>query len=199
MYLLDTNICIYFMKNTYPRLTEKIFSYDPSQLAISSITVYELEYGASKSKWGEQTRQNLRMVLAPFNILPFDSNDAFMAGKIRAQLERKGTPIGPYDIQIAAQGLARDLIVVTHNTDEFRQVADLAVEDWKKKKKKTRTAMMNYPRRAYQEDEIIFCTLFFRRRLGCWIMIFQCDFVIPSSCLSGSFIKPTLNNSGSPR
>ena len=53
-----------------------------------------------------------------------------MAGKIRAQLERKGTPIGPYDIQIAAQGLARDLIVVTHNTDEFRQVADLAVEDW---------------------------------------------------------------------
>lgn len=130
MYLLDTNICIYFMKNTYPRLTEKIFSYDPSQLAISSITVYELEYGASKSKWGEQTRQNLRMVLAPFNILPFDSNDAFMAGKIRAQLERKGTPIGPYDIQIAAQGLARDLIVVTHNTDEFRQVADLAVEDW---------------------------------------------------------------------
>lgn len=130
MYLLDTNICIYFMKNTYPRLTEKIFSYDPSQLAISSITVYELEYGASKSKWGEQTRQNLRMVLAPFNILPFDSNDAFMAGKIRAQLERKGTPIGPYDIQIAAQGLARDLIVVTHNTDEFRRVADLAVEDW---------------------------------------------------------------------
>ena len=130
MYLLDTNICIYFMKNTYPRLTEKIFSYDPSQLAISSITVYELEYGASKSKWGEQTRQNLRMVLAPFNILPFDSKDAFMAGRIRAQLERKGTPIGPYDIQIAAQGLARDLIVVTHNTDEFRRVADLAVEDW---------------------------------------------------------------------
>lgn len=130
MYLLDTNICIYFMKNSFPQLTEKIFSYDPSRLAISSITVYELEYGAAKSKWGEQTRQNLRMVLAPFNILPFDSNDAFMAGRIRAQLESKGTPIGPYDIQIAAQGLARNLIIVTHNTNEFKRVAGLSVEDW---------------------------------------------------------------------
>ena len=130
MYLLDTNICIYFMKNSFPQLTEKIFSYDSSQLAISSITVYELEYGAAKSKWGEQTWQNLRMVLAPFNILPFDSNDAFMAGRIRAQLESKGTPIGPYDIQIAAQGLARNLIIVTHNTNEFKRVAGLSVEDW---------------------------------------------------------------------
>ena len=69
MYLLDTNICIYFMKNTYPDLTQKLLSMDPADLMISSVTVFELEYGAAKSKWGERTRQKLAMFLAPFNIL----------------------------------------------------------------------------------------------------------------------------------
>ena len=61
MFLLDTNICIYLMKNTYPKLTERLFSYSPSQMAVSSITVFELEYGAAKSKWSEKTRLNLEL------------------------------------------------------------------------------------------------------------------------------------------
>lgn len=130
MYILDTNICIYFMKNTYPRLTERLFSCNPSTLFISSVTVFELEYGAAKSRWGERTRQNLALFLAPFTILPFDASDAAIAGKLRYSLEQKGKPIGSYDIQIAAQGLARSLPIVTHNTDEFRRVPGLLVEDW---------------------------------------------------------------------
>ncbi len=130
MYLLDTNICIYFMKNTFPDLTQKMLSLHPSDLAISSITVFELEYGASKSNWGEKTRQKLAMFLAPFTILPFTSSDAFHAGIIRAHLEKQGAIIGPYDVQLAGQAISRDLIFVTHNTGEFNRVPNLRLEDW---------------------------------------------------------------------
>lgn len=65
MYLLDTNVCIYFMKNTYPVLTERLLSCSPVNLLISSITVFELEYGAEKSNWGEKTRHKLAMFLSP--------------------------------------------------------------------------------------------------------------------------------------
>ena len=86
MYLLDTNICIYIMKGQFPCLNEHLFSLDPADVAISSITVFELEYGAFKSNWGEKTRTNLKLFLAPFQILPFDGNDAVTAGYIRSFL-----------------------------------------------------------------------------------------------------------------
>lgn len=130
MYLLDTNICIYFMKNTYPSLSEKLFSHSPSELMISAVTVFELEYGASKSNWGDKTRGKLAMFLAPFTILPFQSDDAICAGRIRANLEKLGTRIGPYDVQLAAQAVSRDLTFVTHNTGEFSRVPNLRLEDW---------------------------------------------------------------------
>lgn len=130
MYLLDTNVCIYFMKNTYPVLTDKLLSYDPANLLISSITVFELEYGAEKSNWGERNRLKLAMFLSPFSILPFSSEDAVTAGRIRGYLERRGTPIGPYDIQIAAQGVSRGITVITHNIGEFSRVPGLSLEDW---------------------------------------------------------------------
>lgn len=130
MYLLDTNTCIYFLKNSFPTLTQKLLDTDPSELFISSITVFELAYGAEKSKWGEKTRQKLAMFLAPFTILPFDSEDAMVAGRIRGALEQHGMPIGPYDVQIAAQALAKGLTVLTHNMKEFQRVPDLRVEDW---------------------------------------------------------------------
>jgi tRNA(fMet)-specific endonuclease VapC len=130
MYLLDTNIAIYFMKNRYPRLSEKLFSCNPAELMISSITVFELEYGAEKSNWGEKTRTKLARFLAPFTILPFDSGDAVMAGKIRGYLEKQGKRIGSYDVQIAAQAVARGLTVVTHNTGEFSRVPGIRLEDW---------------------------------------------------------------------
>lgn len=130
MFLLDTNICILLMKNKYPAATQKLLSSDPKDIAISSITVYELEYGAAKSKWPERNRNNVSLFLAPFTILPFDSRDAIVAGEIRQLLEKMGTPIGPYDVQIAAQGLARGYTVVTHNTGEFSRVLNLQVIDW---------------------------------------------------------------------
>ena len=129
-YLVDTNVCIFLMKNTYPAMTRRFLSMDPSDFYISSVTLYELVYWAEKSKWGERNRNNLMLFLSPFSIIPFDGNDAYYAGKIRNYLEERGTMIGPYDVQIAAQGLARNLIVLTHNTDEFRRVPELKTEDW---------------------------------------------------------------------
>ena len=130
MYLLDTNICIFMMRQNSPALLDKIDRMNPDSLFLSSVTVFELQYGAEKANWGEKHRQNLKLFLSPFMILPFDSEDAVTAAKIRAFLARQGTPIGPYDIQIAAQGMTRDLIIVTHNFGEFSRIPGLAVEDW---------------------------------------------------------------------
>ena len=122
MYLIDTNIIIYYLKNQYPDLTHCIMLHDPSELLVSSITLFELEYGAEKSNWGDKTRLKLAMALAPFQILPFSAEDAVEAGKIRGNLEKKGMIIDPYDVQLAAQALARNLIFVTHNTREFSRI-----------------------------------------------------------------------------
>jgi len=130
MLLLDTNICVFLMKNKYPAATQKLLNSDPSEIAISSITLFELEYGAAKSQWPEKNRNNVKLFLAPFTIIPFDSNDAIAAGEIRQILEKAGTPIGPYDVQIAAQALARGYTVVTHNTGEFSRVPNLQFNDW---------------------------------------------------------------------
>ena len=130
MYLLDTNICIYAIKGTYPKLNEKLLSIHPDLIKVSAVTVYELEYGAAKSKWGEKTRDVLYMFLSSFEIIPFTDKDAVTSGIIRANLESGGTPIGAYDNMIAAQGVSRNLIVVTHNTDEFKRVSTIQLEDW---------------------------------------------------------------------
>lgn len=130
MYLIDTNIFVYYMKNTYPDMTAKILSMNPAELFISSISLCELEYGAEKSNWGERTRNNLYTLLAPFNFLNFSSQDAIVSGRIRGMLEKKGTPIGTYDTLIAGQALSRGLILVTHNTKEFNRIPNLVVEDW---------------------------------------------------------------------
>ncbi len=130
MYLLDTNICIYAMKNSFPNLSQKLFRVSPSEIFISSITVGELEYGCSKSRWGKRSRNVMNLFLAAYTILPFDQDDAVVFGRIRAELAKAGSPIGPYDIQIAAQCISRGLTVVTHNTGEFNKVPGLGVEDW---------------------------------------------------------------------
>ena len=118
------------MKNTYPALTQKVLSFDPSVMCISSITVFELEYGAAKSNWGEKNRQNMQMFLAPFNIISFDSRDAASAGMIRGYLAKHGCPIGPYDVQIAGQAVAKSMVMITHNVGEFSRVPWLKAEDW---------------------------------------------------------------------
>ena len=130
MYLLDTNVLIDFMNNRNPILTAKFLSHHPSELIVSAVSVFELEFGAAKSSWGEKTRQKMAMFLAPFNIMPFDTDDAYEAAQVRAFLKKNGTVIGPYDVQLAGQALAKSLTFVTHNTKEFNRVPGLIVEDW---------------------------------------------------------------------
>ena len=129
-YLLDTNICIYAINNRYPKLKQKLLTILPDDIAVSSITVGELEYGAAKSKWGDRSRQTMYAFLSNYTILPFDNADAICFGNLRAPLASAGTPIGAYDVMIAAQGLAKGLTVVTHNTGEFSRVPGLNLEDW---------------------------------------------------------------------
>ena len=118
------------MKGNYPILAEKVLSMPVADLAISSVTVFEFEYGAAKKGWGENTRRKMHMMLSPFEVIPFDTKDAVVAGEIRAELAKRGVPIGVYDILIAAQGIARGLTVVTHNTREFIRVPNIKLEDW---------------------------------------------------------------------
>ena len=131
MYLLDTNICI-FLKNRKPvHVLEKLRSVLDDGVFLSSISVGELQYGVYNSIHIERNRISLTEFLAPFNILEFDDSDAEVFGKIRSELKRKGALIGPYDMLIAAQALARRLILVTNKTAEFSRVEGLRIEDWK--------------------------------------------------------------------
>lgn len=130
MYLLDTNICIYAIKGKYPHIADKLLTIRPEQIKISAITVLELEYGAAKSKWGDRSRETMHAFLAAYDILPFTARDAALCGLLRAKLAVSGTPIGAYDIMIAAQGISRELTVVTHNTAKFQRVSGILLEDW---------------------------------------------------------------------
>ena len=130
MYLFDTNICVYSMRGRNPDLTEHIYRTDPADISISAITVFELAYGSAKSSLPKQTADKTDIFLAPFTILPFTKKDAEIAGELRAYLTKAGFMIGAYDLLIAAQGLARGLTVVTHNTKEFSRVPGLVYEDW---------------------------------------------------------------------
>ena len=118
------------MKNTYPNLSRKLFQISPNEILVSSITVGELEYGCAKCNWGERSRSVMNLFLSTYRILPFDEEDAKMFGRLRAALAKKGSPIGPYDIQLAGQALSKGLIFVTHNTREFNRIPNLQVEDW---------------------------------------------------------------------
>ena len=130
MYLLDTNICIYIINKHPKSVMKKMYSINPEEIIISTITVAELEYGASKSRQRDQNRVALRNFLSPFEIIPFNTQDAEIYGIIRADLERRGELIGPYDMQLASQALTRDLIMVTNNTVEFNRIPKLKVENW---------------------------------------------------------------------
>ncbi len=129
-FLLDTNICIYAMKSRPESVTRRLAAARSSDLAISSVTVFELWYGVQRSKAVARNSEALREFLAPLRQLEFDADDAAVCGKIRADLDVKGTPIGPYDLQIAAQALRRKLTLVTHDTAEFKRIAGLKVVDW---------------------------------------------------------------------
>lgn len=128
-YLLDTNMCIYAQKKNASVLEHIREHYDDG-IAISSITLAELEYGVQASANPEKNTIALLKFLSIVDILPFESSAAEEYGKICADLRRKGTPIGTMDMLIAAHGKAEQLIVVTHNTREFERVKELMLEDW---------------------------------------------------------------------
>ena len=132
-YLLDTNICIYALKNRPPEVLAQLQTAGRAAVALSVITVLELRQGAEKSERAATNHARLDVFLAPMKILPFDEEAAIIAAKIRAHLERKGTPIGDLDSLIAAHALARDLILVTNNLREFERVPGLLTENWTQK------------------------------------------------------------------
>jgi len=126
-YLLDTNAVIALMKG-HSGVLARLRQRQPRDFAMPSIVAHELYFGAYKSR---HAADNLRRVEAlQFEILDFDPEDARRAGEVRAQLASAGTPIGPYDVLIAGQALARSLTLVTHNMREFQRVSGLSVEDW---------------------------------------------------------------------
>jgi tRNA(fMet)-specific endonuclease VapC len=102
-----------------------------SEFYVPTVVVYELWYGVSKSDRFQANAQNLTAFLSkPFAVLSFDEEDARISGEIRAKLAKKGTPIGPYDVLIAGQALARGMTLVTANTREFSRVDGLKLVDW---------------------------------------------------------------------
>ena len=131
MYLLDTNICIFLKNKKSPNVLQKIKENKHLGIYISSITVAELQFGVYNSKYIERNRIALIKFLTPFSILNFDDRDAEEFGKIRTTLKNEGKIIGAYDMLIAAQALAKNLILVTDNTKEFCRIKTLTIEDWK--------------------------------------------------------------------
>lgn len=129
-YLLDTNICIYALKERPPEVLQRFREVGRAAVAVSVITVLELWHGAEKSQQREANLARLELFLRPMNILPFEETDAETGGRIRAHLDRLGRPIGDLDSLIAAQALCRDMILVTNNLREFERVPDLRTENW---------------------------------------------------------------------
>jgi tRNA(fMet)-specific endonuclease VapC len=129
-YLLDTNICIFVIKKKPTGVLRRFQLHAPHEVAVSSVTLAELRYGADKSTRPQQNHAALDAFLAPISVADFDSRAADQYGKVRVELERRGTPIGPLDTLIAAHALSLGVILVTANTLEFTRVQALTVEDW---------------------------------------------------------------------
>lgn len=128
-YLLDTNICIYAIKHRPPEVAER-FNLHAEHLCISSITLMELLYGAEKSSRPNHNLAVIESFAARLVVLPFDDRAAAHAAQIRHSLAKVGTPIGPFDFQIAGHARALGLTVVTNNLREFMRVPGLQVENW---------------------------------------------------------------------
>ena len=127
-YLLDTNACIAVLNKTSPQLLKRVRRCSPADIGMPASVAYELYYGAYKSR---HARRNVELLdHVGFEIVPFDAADARVAGAIRSELEAIGRPIGPYDLLIAGQARARNLVLVTANSREFSRVEGLDSEDW---------------------------------------------------------------------
>ncbi len=129
MYVLDTNTLIYYFK-VAGNVAKRLLTVPPKDIAIPTIVLYELEVGIAKSTSPRKRRNQLQSFITVVNILSFGPDEAKSAASIRVKLEKKGISIGPYDILIAAVALSNKFVLVTHNTDEFRRIEGLQLEDW---------------------------------------------------------------------
>jgi tRNA(fMet)-specific endonuclease VapC len=121
---------MYLIKKRPPEVLEQFRQHPPQDVAISTITFFELEYEVQKSQHIERTQDALERFLLPLTILDMDQPAATDAAAIRASLEKKGTPIGPYDLLIAGLARSRDMTLVTNNTKEFDRIDNLRLENW---------------------------------------------------------------------
>jgi tRNA(fMet)-specific endonuclease VapC len=129
-YLLDTNICIYIIKKKPAIVLEKFKEYPLGTIGISTITLAELQFGIRKSSNPEKNLSALTQFIIPLEVLDFDYKATIEYGLIRAELEKKGTPIGPLDTLIGAHAKSLGLTLVTNNKKEFVRIAGLKIENW---------------------------------------------------------------------
>lgn len=129
-YLLDTNSCIYIIKRSPDHLYQRFKALRVGDVGVSAITCCEFQYGVANSTKPDENQLALTEFLAPLEVLDFPSAAAPLYGNIRAHLQRVGTPIGNYDLLLAAHARHEGLTLVTNNTKEFRRVPHLKVENW---------------------------------------------------------------------
>ena len=129
-YLLDTNVCVMYLNSCSTLVRDRLLSVPTDEITVCSIVKAELFYGAMRSNNPDRTLGRQQGFLERFLSLPFDDEAAIVCGQVRARLASAGTPIGAYDLQIAAIALANNLTLVTHNTREFERVEGLQIEDW---------------------------------------------------------------------
>jgi tRNA(fMet)-specific endonuclease VapC len=129
-YLLDTNVCAMYLNGRSASVRDRILSTPSDEMAVCSVVKTELFYGAMRSNNPNRTLERQQNFLSRFVSLPFGDEAALIGGPIRARLASAGTPIGSYDLLIAAIDLANNLTLVTHNAREFERVEGLQLEDW---------------------------------------------------------------------
>ena len=128
--MLDTNICIYIIKQKPESVLKKFTSLAIDDICISSITLSELTYGVQKSQHKQKNIAALEEFVTPLIVAPFDDLAANTYGEVRANLERQGTPIGSLDTMIAAHAITMNTILVTNNEREFNNVSNLKLANW---------------------------------------------------------------------
>ena len=129
-FLFDTNAVISLLGQKSEVLIDRVLACSEGEIGIPAIVSHELYFGAYKSQKVSFNLETIRLLLRDFVVLPFDEEDSRHAGEIRAELKKSGGPIGPYDVLIAGQAKARDLILISNNVREFVRVPDLQLEDW---------------------------------------------------------------------
>ena len=129
-FMLDTNTCIYLIKQKPPSVLKNLKEHSAGDIGISSITLAELHYGAEKSQHVQKNREALSEFILPLEIADFDEKTSQTYGAVRSALEKTGKPIGSMDMLIGSHALSLNVTLVTNNTKEFKRIKNLKVVDW---------------------------------------------------------------------